>query len=173
MWLGRKATSKRPMSGGSLTSWGGVFILFLVQGKATHCGCCYRSIICPGGHICSSGNWPFKILVSVDSEEKTYRYTPRSDFSVSVDGLMYLLVEVQSDKDQNDRYRMLLQAACVARLGHLLYDNPFIVVALYIENSGRATRYFVFQRDGTDPKVCTFESKRSCILSMVLPGFLC
>jgi hypothetical protein len=44
LWLGRKATSKRPMSSGSLTRWGGTFILFSVQGKATHCGCCYRSI---------------------------------------------------------------------------------------------------------------------------------
>lgn len=84
---------------------------------------------------------------------------------------MYLLVEVQSDKQQYDRYRMLLQAACVARLGRVLYNNPFIVMALYIENSGKVTRYFVFQRDGTD--VCAFESKRSCVLSLVLPGFLC
>ncbi len=148
------------MSGGSLTRWDGTFVLFSVQGKATHCGCCYHSIICSGGHICCScGDWPFKIIVVVESEKKRYRYTPRSDFHVSVNGLIYLLVEVQSDKDQTDRYRMLLQAACVARLGRLLHDNPFIVVALYIENSGRVTRYFVFQRDGTDPMVCTFESK--------------
>jgi hypothetical protein len=38
----------------------------------------------------------------------------RSDFYVSIDRLVYLLVEVQSDKDQSDRYRMLLQAACAA-----------------------------------------------------------
>jgi hypothetical protein len=46
---------------------------------------------------------------------------------------------------------MLLQAACAPDLGACRYNNPFIVVALYIENSGRVTRYFVFQRDGADP----------------------
>jgi hypothetical protein len=122
--------------------------------------------ICSGGHICCScGDWPFKTIAFVESEQEKFRYTPRSDFHVSVNGLMHLLVEVQSDKHQYDRYRMLLQAACVARLGRMLYDNPFIVVALYIENSGRVTRYFVFQRDGTDSTVCTFESKRSCVLT--------
>jgi hypothetical protein len=44
--VGRRTTSsKRIMSGGSLTSWGYTSIWFLVQGKATHCGCCYYSII--------------------------------------------------------------------------------------------------------------------------------
>ena len=173
--LGRKATSsKRRMSGGSLTSWGCTFIRFSVQGKGTHCGCCYCSIICSGGYICCSrGDWPFKLIVSVESPQKEYRYNPRSDFHVSVDRLVYLLVKVQSDKDQGDRYRMLLQAACAARLGCMSYKNPFIVVALYIENSGMVTQYFVFQRDGADPRVCTFESKISCIFSLVLLGFLC
>ena len=138
------------------------------------CGCCYRSIICCGGHICCSCvDWPFKIIVTVESEDKQYRYTPRSNFRISVGGLIYLLVEVQSDNDQYDRYRMLLQAACVARLGRQFYNAPFIVMALYIENSGRVKRYFVFQRDGADTMVCTLESKRSCALSPVLPGFLC
>ena len=53
------------------------------------------------------------------------------------------------------------------------YENPFIVVALYIEKSGRVTRYFLFQRDAADPEVCTFESKQSCGFSLVLLGFLC
>ncbi|KAI0254966.1 hypothetical protein BJV78DRAFT_807834 [Lactifluus subvellereus] len=97
-------------------------------------------------------DWPFKLIISIESQQK-YRYTPRSDFHVSVDRLVSLMVEVQSDKNQSDRNRMLLQAACAARLGHLSYNHPFIVVALYIENSGRVTRYFLFQRDDADPKV--------------------
>jgi len=52
---------------------------------------------------------------------------------------------------------MLLQAACAARLGRLFYKSQFIVMALYIENSGRVKRYFVFQRDGTDPTVSYVE----------------
>ena len=60
------------------------------------------------------------LIVSVESQQKKYRYTPRSDFHVSVDQLVYLLVEVQSDKDQSDRYRMLLQAMCGATWAHVL-----------------------------------------------------
>jgi hypothetical protein len=162
------------MSGGSLTSWGVTSVRFSVQPKGTHCRCCFCSIICSGGHICCSrADWPFKLIVSIESEKKKYRYTPRSYFHVSVDRLVYLLVKVQSEEHQGDRYQMLLQAACAARLGRQSYNNPFIVVALYIEGSGRVTQYFLFQRDGADPIVCTFASKQSCVFSLVLLGLLC
>ena len=164
------------MSYGSLISWGGTSIQFLVQGKGTHCGYCYCSVICSRGYICCShGDWPFKLIVSIESPQKKYRYTPQSNFHVSIDQLVYLLVEVQSDKDQSNRYRMLLQAACVVRLGCKSYEDPFIIVALYIEKTGMVTQYFIFQHDAADPEaeVCTFESKQSCGFSLVLLGFLC
>ena len=133
-----------------------------------HCGCCYCSIICSGGNIyCSRAHWPLKLIVSVESEQKKYRYTPRSEFHVSVDQLASLLVGVQSEKNEDERYRMLLQAACAARLGRHFYNDLFIVVALYIETSGTVTRYFVFQRNSADRKVCTFESKQSCVFSLL------
>jgi hypothetical protein len=43
---GKTTPSKRRMSGGSLTPWGGTSIRFSVQGEGTHCGCCSCSIIC-------------------------------------------------------------------------------------------------------------------------------
>lgn len=67
------------------------------------------------------------------------------------------MVEVQSDRLQSDRTRMLLQAACAARLGYMAYGEPFVVIALYIESTGQVTRYFVFQDIGNDndhQKVC-------------------
>ncbi|KAI0283111.1 hypothetical protein BGY98DRAFT_953092 [Russula aff. rugulosa BPL654] len=118
------------------------------------------------------GDWPFKLIVSVEHSKKEYRYTPRSDFSVFIDKLACLLVEIQSEEDQSDRNRMLLQAACAARLGRQMYNNLFIVVALYIENSGMVTRYFIFQRDDADPTVRSLESKQSAFFSLVLLGFL-
>ena len=137
-------------------------------------GCCYCSIICSGGYICCSrSDWPFKLIVSIKSEQTKYHYAPRSDFHFSVVRLIYLLVEVQSDQNEGDRYRMLLQAACVARLGRLAFDKPFIVMALYIDYAGMVTRYLVFQPDSDSERVCTFESKQSCIFSLVLLGFLC
>jgi hypothetical protein len=115
--------------------------------------------------FCSGVEWLLKLRVFVESEEINCCYTPRSDFHVSVDQLTSLLVEVQSDKNERDRYRMLLQAACAARLGRHFYNDLFIVVALYIETTGMVTRYFVFQRNSADRKVCTFESKQSCVFS--------
>ena len=95
------------------------------------------------------------------------------------------MVELQSDKNQSDRYRMLPQSACLARLERKICDCPFIQLStlpqsarvlykLYIENSGRVTRYFLFQHDD-DSEVCTFQSKQSesCNFSVVLVGFLC
>jgi hypothetical protein len=160
------------MSGGSWRDWGGFSARLSVRGQRTHSGCCHFSIICSGGYICCSRkDWPFPLIVS--TEGKKFRYNPRSYFHVSVDRLVHLSVEVQSEDNQGDRYRMILQAACAARLGRLFNKNPFIVVALYIENSGRVTRYLFFQRDDNDLTVCTFESKQSCALSLVPLGFLC
>jgi hypothetical protein len=160
------------MSGGFLASWRSTLNRFSVQGKGTRCEWCYCSIIYSGGYICCSrGDWPFKLIVSVESERNECCCTPRSDFHVSIDRLVHLLVEVQSEHNQADRYRMLLQAACVARLGRQFYDS-FIVVALYIENNGRVTRYFLFQPDGDDRRVSTFESEKRCVFSLILLGFL-
>jgi hypothetical protein len=128
-----------------LTSCGRTSIRFSVQGKGTHCGSCYCSIIYSGAYIsCSCGNWPFSLIVSIQSERKKYSHTPRSDIHISVDQLVYHLVEVESENNQCDRKGMLHQAAWAARLGRRSYNGPFIVMALYIENSGRVTRYFVF-----------------------------
>lgn len=138
----------------------------------THSGCCHFSIICSGGYICCSRkDWPFPLIVS--TEGKKFCYNPRSYFHVSVDELVHLSVEVQSEGNQRDRYRMLLQAACAARLGRQFYSNPFIVMALYIEETGMVTRYLLFQRDDIDLTVGTFESKQSRVLSPAFLGFLC
>ena len=53
----------------------------------------------------------------------------------------------------------------------------FSMYNLYIENSGRVTRYFLFQRDDDSEvksEVCIFQSKQSesCVFSVVLVGFL-
>jgi hypothetical protein len=88
-------------------------------------------------------------------------------------GLVYLMVEVQSDSAEGDRYRMLLQAACMARLGRYMFKQPFIVFALHIENSGQVTRYFVFQSDGDGDKVCASESEQSRFFFLLALGFLC
>ena len=53
---------------------------------------------------------------------------------------------------QVDRSWMLIRTACAARLGSFCYDDPFIVVVLCVDNTGRVTWYFSFQRDRRDFK---------------------
>jgi len=83
------------------------------------------------------------------------------------------MVEVQSDDAEGDRSRMLLQAACMARLGRHMFNQPFIVFALYIQNSGQVTRYFVFQFNEDGDKVCASESEQSLFFFLLALGFLC
>ena len=144
------------------------------KGTARIVGVAIVLLICSGGYIyCSCGDWPFDLTVTVESEEgKKYRYTPKSYFHLSVDGLVHLIVEVQSERDEKDRYRMLLQGACAARAGRKIYKRSSLVMALYIKNNGIVERYLLFQ-EGDDTKVCTFQSKQSCIFSLILVGFLC
>lgn len=64
------------------------------------------------------------------------------------------------------------RAAYVARLGRQIYNKSFIVAAIYIENTGKVTRYFVFQPDDVDPTVRSLEFKQSCVFSLGLLGSL-
>ena len=66
------------------------------------------------------------------------KYTPHSDLSlVSKTYLCHFIIgEVVSQKDESDRYRMLLQALMVARVGRFLVKSdktPFILMALYLK----------------------------------------
>ncbi|KAI9430428.1 kinase-like domain-containing protein, partial [Lactarius indigo] len=81
---------------------------------------------------------------------KSYRYTPRSDFSITLNGLLVLLLEVSSDSSGADECRMLLQAACLVRLGNSLLrttSRNYLVKAIYINPHYEAVEHTLFQRD--------------------------
>ena len=84
---------------------------------------------------------------------------PKSDFSVvSKDFLSPLMLcEVISERDESDRWRMLLQAIAAARVGHHLQKShtqqmPFFVAAIYLRANLTAERYIVMQT-ASDGKV--------------------
>jgi hypothetical protein len=52
--------------------------------------------------------------------DKKGQYTPKSDASLCINKFPHLVLEVYSSQSQSDRNRMLLQAACLARLGNAL-----------------------------------------------------
>jgi hypothetical protein len=66
------------------------------------------------------------------------------------------MIEIQSQPDESDRARMLVQAACVARLGHTYRkhsNKPIIITAIYIDERGGASRCFLFVRDDSPTEV--------------------
>ena len=85
----------------------------------------------PNLDIASNGPWDFSLIVELPDSLR--QYIPKSDASLCINIFPHLLLEVISDSGQSDRNRMLLQAACVARLGNVLRKDPFIVSAIYID----------------------------------------
>ncbi|KAL6300955.1 hypothetical protein BKA93DRAFT_902623 [Sparassis latifolia] len=84
-----------------------------------------------------------------DSLGHVRKYHPNSDFSVVLREFRcpVVLSEVVSQKDENDRYRMLMEAIVVARVGKYLLKptsrKQFFVVAIYLTTSLQVERYIV------------------------------
>ena len=49
----------------------------------------------------------------------------------------HFLLEVNSQPDESDEFRMLLQAACISRIGNWLRaptsEKPIVIMAIYID----------------------------------------
>jgi len=68
-------------------------------------------------------NKPWPLHLNIDVHGKFYRYTPRSDLCITLNGFPVFLLEVTSNSNSADWRRMLLQAACLVRLGNVT-QNP-------------------------------------------------
>jgi hypothetical protein len=105
--------------------------------------------------ISSNGQWNF--LLVAQSGGKEARYTPKSDARLCINGFPHLVLEIISDAAQSDMNRMLLQAACLARLGNAMKGDPasgpFIFSAIYIDNQLFARWLLVYQPQASDPSV--------------------
>ncbi|KAH9024723.1 hypothetical protein EDB84DRAFT_1564324 [Lactarius hengduanensis] len=127
--------------------------------------------------------WSLSLFVKAVEDEggQLSQYAPHSDFSVSISGLPYLLLEVASDKVKGrDKTRMLLQASCIVRLGNALLTDKsptFFVRAIYIDHRYRAFEYTLYQRqskpDDNAPEFLRVSNKRDTfILIFRLYNFL-
>lgn len=84
------------------------------------------------------------------------KFTPTNDVRMSISEFPHLIIEVHSEKKEGDRYRLMLEAFCLARLGNRLQDHksePFIVMAIYVDAHFRASQYLFFQPDESTHKV--------------------
>ena len=130
--------------------------------------------------ICRGKQWPFSIFVAASGPLRR-KYTPKSDFSflmrhcgqgktaptklvwvmtcdhMLVDVMPLIISEGISDEKNSDRYRMLLQAIALVRIGNYLLkedrSSDFFVIAIYVTSAFVAERYFLYQPDKSERKV--------------------
>jgi hypothetical protein len=105
----------------------------------------------------SSHPWPFNLIMKCigdeNENEQLHKLRPRSDLLVSKLTLPRLLVVVNSKPWKpwpEDLVQMLLAGAAIVRFanGHLnrfMVDKNFVLFAMYIWESGRVSRYSLFQ----------------------------
>ena len=98
---------------------------------------------------------PFYLIVETPKEK--LKYSPRSDFHMCIKNFPHVLVKVNSNQFEYDRYRLLLQASCICRIGNWLRASttgkPIIIMAVYIDQSYQADQYLVYQPDVKSTKV--------------------
>ena len=100
------------------------------------------------------------MAVKATEDQVIYQYTPRSDIFMSIDDFPHIIIEISSDKYKGrDRYRMLLQASCLVRLGNRLLpdkSSTFFVKVFYINHDYHADEYTLYQKGSRliDDEVC-------------------
>jgi hypothetical protein len=104
--------------------------------------------------------WSFPLIALALNNGEQFRYTPKSDFSLQIEGFPHCILEVTSSDGQADCWRMILQASCLARLGNELRSGdttdttvPVVIMAVYIDPHLRALVYLVYQPDLANKEV--------------------
>jgi hypothetical protein len=71
----------------------------------------------------------------------------------------HFLLEVNSQANESEKFRMLLQAACMARIGNQLRTSaagkPIVIMAVYVDKDFVARQYFLYQPEVTSPLVAS------------------
>ena len=106
--------------------------------------------------LCDScWQFPFRLVVRAQGEKLCY--TPRIDFHMRIRNFPHLLLEINSQPNESDRYRLLLHASCLARLGNSLRAStsrgPIVIMAIYIDQDFEASQYLLHQPVATCTEV--------------------
>jgi hypothetical protein len=104
---------------------------------------------------CNSGlGLPFHLVVEMvktNGRKQMYKYTPHPDFHVTIGNFPHILLEVNSQSNEGDENRMLLQAACISRIGNWLRAStnhkPIVIMAIYIDKTLKVRQHLVCQPD--------------------------
>jgi len=81
--------------------------------------------------VFSEGSWPLRFVAQVaQGNNKFYRYTPRSDYLFSVDTCPLMMIEIGSEPNGIDCFRMLLQAGLLVRVINSIKKEAHSFVAI-------------------------------------------
>ena len=84
---------------------------------------------------------------------------PWSNFFVTVNKFLHLLLEVSSDNKKRDCNQMLLQALCLACLSNMLTMNrssAFFIKAIYMDCHYCVAEHMLYHKQGSLNKVVTY-----------------
>ncbi|KIJ58017.1 hypothetical protein HYDPIDRAFT_190913 [Hydnomerulius pinastri MD-312] len=104
-------------------------------------------------------SWKFPCFlntINIPTFDAWRKFTPKNGFMVTSTShsIPFLISEVIPNSNEQDRYRMLLQAVATARAGCFLMKHnsmkKFFVVAIHVTNELTAERYIVMARPGND-----------------------
>ncbi|KAG2120338.1 hypothetical protein BD769DRAFT_1749219 [Suillus cothurnatus] len=101
--------------------------------------------------------WEFPIFLNTrDNSNVWCKFCPISDRMVSSTSFLcpFMICEVVSQKNESDRFRMLIQGIALARVGQCFMPGgeKFFVVVIYLRENLTAERYIVAQ-PGADRRV--------------------
>jgi len=96
--------------------------------------------------------WVFPLVIASERRipREKWAYTHNHGAVLTVLDVPNMIIDVGYHRDEGDHCKILLQAACLARLANALRIDqsiPFIVTAIFIDNQLSASRYLVFQPD--------------------------
>lgn len=92
--------------------------------------------------------WDLKFPAHVVVENKSYHYSPKSDFFLAQHCIPRVIVEVKSQGTDDDRARMLLQGASLVRLvNSLTKTRKFVLMAVYFDRNDVFDHYLIYQME--------------------------
>ena len=100
------------------------------------------------------------LIKIVNNNQTETKYAPHNDFHLSIRQFPHIILEVNSQVNEGDENRMLLQAACLCRKGNQLRnsdsdlkDTPVIIMAIYISKEFKARQHLLCQPDVNSKEV--------------------
>jgi len=95
--------------------------------------------------------FPFHLLIETDDDDQRMKYTPHNDFRVSIRDFPHIVLQVNSQPNEGDNFRMLLQAGCLSRIANWLRastsNEPIVIMAIYINEKFMAYQHILCQSD--------------------------